>query len=40
MSHFLTLIAGIAIGIYVSQSYEIPNIEKKIKDILEKMKKK
>ena len=40
MSNFISLVIGAALGIYFAQTYELPNLEGKIREILEKLKKK
>lgn len=38
MSNFISFLLGTALGIYCAQNYNLPDIEKVIKDILEKIK--
>lgn len=38
MSNFISFILGAALGIYCAQNYNLPDIEKVVKEILEKIK--
>lgn len=39
MSNFISLLVGVALGVYFAQTYKLPNIEKTVKNIIEKLKK-
>lgn len=38
MSNFMSFIFGMAFGVYCAQNYNLPDIEKAVKEILEKIK--
>ena len=38
MNNFISFVIGAALGIYISPDYKLPDIEKAVKEILEKIK--